>query len=329
MSTALIAGAIQGLGGLLGGRSRNKAARQMRRDAITAADDQVAAARADQIRVAQLRASEQARAIEYRNADEARLREATGLDLEALRNDAVAAGFNPLTVLNATGGMGYDGRGAVLTTPFVSTEFIGEQDAFANRAGIFAGSGQAVVETSGYFGDALSQGASAFFDQLNAQTAFNLERARNAIYERDTINSAAGSAGPFGAQVTTFDAAPKKVRGSALTQAVYDGGIGDNSPVPVVTPSGIKWLDAGAARAARVRAFDTVIGETNEALLGELMSEVETSSGVGAGWLDNDARTGGPYVPAPQSMPPMSPSMGVPAPTWGQAFIDAFTYGIN
>lgn len=130
------------LGGqLLAGRARKKAAEQMRRDAFDTGDDIVKATDQDQ-----------QRAIEYRNADQAAMdaRGALGIDFDKLRADAERAGFNPLTALAATGGAGYD-RPGVLTTPFISVA-----DAFRDRANLVAGTGQARVETAGYFGDAFA-----------------------------------------------------------------------------------------------------------------------------------------------------------------------------
>lgn len=139
MDPATLAVGAQFLGGIFGGSKRKKAAAETQRMVIDMADDAVRATEQDRIR-----------AIQYREMDEERLKKATGLRLSRMVREAQAAGFNPLTVLQATGGVGYDRRGEILQTPFVS---IG--DAMFNRASLAAGTGQAMVETAGYFGDAL------------------------------------------------------------------------------------------------------------------------------------------------------------------------------
>lgn len=146
MNMALIAGGSQLLGGLLGGGRRDKRAMRQLAEIQRAADDAVEHYRADQDRVKALRAE-----------DEARLAAATGYDLEKLRDDARAAGFNPLTVLGATGGAGYDGRGAVLQTPFISMG-----DAMRIRVDARLGAAPLAVENAGYVGDAIAGAGAAF-----------------------------------------------------------------------------------------------------------------------------------------------------------------------
>lgn len=195
----------QFLGGIFGGRSRNKMAKkvwnkmnELGQRAEDTATEGVYANRADQ-----------ARAIEYMRGDEARLRDATGYDLKKLRSDAFAAGFNPLTVLEATGGAGYDGRGAVLTTPF-----IGEADALFRKADIILGAmpsigsaGQSRIETAGYFGDALSGLGDSLIglgrDQVQRQHEINMQQL--AQVGRTTQR---GGSSPFGAPARRVTASP-------------------------------------------------------------------------------------------------------------------------
>lgn len=147
--------AIQALGGLFGGMSRNNAARKLTNRVVGEATERIQLASQDHDINAAAAAADQQRAIDYRAADEARMKAATGLDLAKLRADAEAAGFNPLTVLQSTGGMGYDGRGAILTTPFIATPQRRLAD-YDNTAELLAGVGQTQVQTAGYFGDALA-----------------------------------------------------------------------------------------------------------------------------------------------------------------------------
>lgn len=132
--------AVEGIGKLLGGGQKQKYAKRYRAEAQAVADEAVHAIEREKQEVKDLRA-----------ADEARLKAATGYDLKKLRDDAVKAGFNPLTILQATGGAGYDGRGAVLSTPFVSSE-----GAYARRLDASMGTGQAVIDGAGYVGDAIA-----------------------------------------------------------------------------------------------------------------------------------------------------------------------------
>lgn len=155
--------AVQAVGGVMGGKSRTKLAKRYRREAQAAAENYKGALVADQDRLAAMNIADQERAIAYRADDEARLKAATGYDLAKLRDDAVKAGFNPLTVLNATGAAGYEGRGAVLTTPFIGREFIGSAD--GDRAYFDANMGsQSAVNTAGYVGDAVAGLGSGIVD---------------------------------------------------------------------------------------------------------------------------------------------------------------------
>lgn len=140
MNPMLVGMAVDAVGKLVGGGQKQKYAKRYRAEAQAAADEAVRAVQLEKQEVKDLRAE-----------DEARLKAATGYDLVKLRQDAIKAGFNPLTVLSATGGAGYDGRGAVLTTPFVSSE-----GAYARRLEANMGTGQAVIDGAGYVGDAIA-----------------------------------------------------------------------------------------------------------------------------------------------------------------------------
>lgn len=132
--------AVQAVGKLVGGGQQQKYAKRYRAEAQAAAEEAIRAVQREKQEVKDIRAE-----------DEARLKAATGYDLVKLRDDAIKAGFNPLTVLGATGGAGYDGRGAVLTTPFVSSE-----GAYARGLDANIATGQAVIGGAGYVGDAIS-----------------------------------------------------------------------------------------------------------------------------------------------------------------------------
>lgn len=140
MNAALLGMGLQAAGGLFAGRSRKKAAQEQQRMVIGMADDAVKA-----------RVLDQQDAIRLAREDEARLKGMQGVDLELLRRDARKAGFNPLTVLGATGGAGY-GR----SEAFISTPFLGAAEAFYNRTQAVAGTGQPLIDNAGYFGDAVA-----------------------------------------------------------------------------------------------------------------------------------------------------------------------------
>lgn len=160
MNLALVAGGAQLLGGLLGGGRRDKRAMRQLRELQDAADFVFDRAQEDQ-----------ARAIEYRMSDEARLKEATGYDLRKLRDDAKAAGFNPLTVLQATGAAGYDGRGAVITTPFISMA-----DAARTRVDARLGGSHLAVDNAGYVGDAIANAGNAYVSTALSQAQMLADR---------------------------------------------------------------------------------------------------------------------------------------------------------
>lgn len=211
MGLPLLAGAVAGIGSLLGGRKRSKAAGRM--EARSVID------RNDAMRIAM---QDQDRALKLREADELRLRSATGYDLVKLRADAEKAGFNPLTAFQLTGGAGYDGRGAVLTSPFVS-----QADAFLSASGAVNASRGMVVDTAGYLGDAIGSAGSAFFNQYNQSRQLDLEAARVSLL-RDELAVAARPFGGGGGVVTTGAQAP--VTSSPFAAPIYPSARAQSSP---------------------------------------------------------------------------------------------------
>jgi hypothetical protein len=180
VAPALIAGIAQGIGALLGGRSRKKSAKRAEKIARQQGEEIVAANRADQ-----------ERAIQYRDADQATLRaEGVGYDFAKLRADALAAGFNPLTILGATGGAGYDRASTVLSTPFIGTS-----EAMMARAQLITGGATGRIVTSGYVGDSIMSAASGYFQQKNADDLMKLDYARLAQERALAGRSAFGASG--------------------------------------------------------------------------------------------------------------------------------------
>lgn len=187
MFGALIAGGIAGLGSLLSGSSQNKAAKNQQRNV-----DALSLYAIDQAK------RDQAKALELAAADEARLKAATGYDLVKLREDAMKGGFNPLTVLQATGGAGYDGRGAVVMSPFMP--IAGD---YWNRANLYAGGSAAIINSAGYIGDAIGSAGSAFFNQANQQASLDLEAARVSLARDELAMMAQPFGGGFVRQTTS------------------------------------------------------------------------------------------------------------------------------
>lgn len=219
MAGPLLAAGLQAAGSLIGGFSRNKAAKKLKKSLDTTMLRARREVEQDQARALEYRALDQSEAAALARADEGRLRDATGFDFAKLRDDAMSAGFNPLTVLAATGGSGYDGRGAVLTTPFVSRPFLEYNDVTQEHARVVAGIGSTLVDTAGYFGDAIADGSSAYFNQKNTEQGFALEQRRLEGMEMETLlryspmmrsgGISGGSSSPFGAgPVTALDARP-------------------------------------------------------------------------------------------------------------------------
>lgn len=210
MSWALALQAASGVAGIIGGNRQAGAAREARRAAELRADAAIAAGQRDQ-----------ARLIEYRKADEARLVAATGFDFQKMRDQAIAAGFNPLTVLAATGGAGYDGRSAVLETPFVS-----EAEDQWRKVDVYTAMSGAVTQTAGGGWQAASDALSALGDQLNVERDQALGEADLGLRRQQMVLDYAG----FG-------------RGGSGGQyaAVANGNAFSNAPA-VATPGGF-WAD--------------------------------------------------------------------------------------
>lgn len=190
---AAISGGVQLLGGLFSGRSQAKAAKQNFILANQVAEQAMVNAQTEKLELQRLRNADQSEYQRLRRLDQADLERltreynakqgASGVDLVKLRDEAVKAGFNPLTVLNATGGAGY-GRGeGIISSPFSgrTSNFFSRQDAFQSttddawqRVATVQGSGQALIDTAGYVGRAISAGGSAF-----VSAAFNEQQLAN------------------------------------------------------------------------------------------------------------------------------------------------------
>lgn len=131
----------------------------------------------DQAESLALRDQDQAEAAALARADEARMAEAhragIGYDLARLRSEASAAGFNPLTVLQATGAANYAVTPVpTLTTPFVSRPFTSRVDAVKEAQ-------LAKISSAGYMGDAVSRMGSSYIgiSQATARLAADKELA--------------------------------------------------------------------------------------------------------------------------------------------------------
>lgn len=94
-----------------------------------------------------------------------------GIDFKKLRDDASAAGFNPLTALQATGAAGYD-------RPSMSSPFGGGTIASAMASPV---------------GSALSAFSGAYFDQLNERNRLKLSRDSLDFEQRSAERQAFGS----------------------------------------------------------------------------------------------------------------------------------------
>lgn len=191
VAPVVVAAGIKAVGNVIGGKKADKAAKRAIADNQTDRNDAVVMTRQDQDRLNAMTAADQARAIGYRKDDEARMKAATGYDLVKLRDDAVKAGFNPLTVLQSTGGAGYDGRGAVMTTPFVASEFLSTADPFIAMSGAVAAARGVRVDTAGYLGKAIAglgddligmemQKSAQAHERAMQQADFDFQRARDA-----------------------------------------------------------------------------------------------------------------------------------------------------
>lgn len=261
MSLALIAGAAQGLGSLLGGRKRDKAARNAERGNIIDRRDAVVMARQDQEEMLRLARD-----------DEARLLAATGYDFVKLRADAEKAGFNPLTAFQLTGGAGYDGRGAVIMSPFIS-----KMETFVNMSSAVSGARGTRVGTAGYLGDAISSAGSAFFDQFNEDRAANLDAARLKL-ARDELSMAAAA---FGAPTV------RQTTGVTQTVATPFGpsaaAYGPQLPKDVVrldSMNGEVYIKKGAAERLGLEWGDYLTAGDYTELIGEVAGEIRAGAEI-------------------------------------------------
>lgn len=208
----IVAGAV---GQIASGAAKKKAAKKALQQTRVATDEMVQGVQAEQQQLQGMRAQDQADLQTLRAQDEARLRDATGYDLGHLRDQALAAGFNPLTVLQMTGGAGYDGRGAVLQTPFESrvSAFESALPAYQTRAELVSGAAGGVASTAGFVGDAISAASSAFLqDQQHQQDLAADVYRTNMQYKADMAAATAmRGTGPFGGTVVSGTNGP--VRG--------------------------------------------------------------------------------------------------------------------
>lgn len=211
------------------------------------------------------------RSEKNRKAEEQRLRDATGYDFVKLRDQAVAAGFNPLTVLQNTGGAGYDGRGAVVSRPY-----------------------------SPFIGDALASGVTTFFDVRESERRFDLDRKRDELLSRelDKVGEAfASSRSPFGAPASVALSGGAVSVGDMpdLFRAPQNG----FSSVPLRSAAGDVFLDPGAAYRLGLRPGDWIMPQDYTALLGEGVGDYRggVESVVGSGPFNDPPKR--PFVPTP------------------------------
>lgn len=152
MNPAILGLGASVVGDILGGNSRAERANSVAR------------------RLKELRERDQAEALRLAREDEARMAEnhakAVGYDLARLREEATAAGFNPLTVLQMTGAANY----ANTAPPVVTSPFISRVDAVMPAQ-------MAKIDNAGYFGDAISRAGSGFIgiSQESARLAADRE----------------------------------------------------------------------------------------------------------------------------------------------------------
>jgi len=301
MSLALIGAGISALGGIFGGRSRKKAAKkaaaqaqQMQNQVNAAADAAVAQTSADQFA-----------ALELRAQDEARLKAATGYDMIKLRDDATAAGFNPLTVLQATGGAGYDGRGAVMVSPFIgrSDSMMAKASLMSAGMGVQAQAQGGVVQASGYFGDALSGLGNSLFDIGAAGAQRNHEMAMQTAAMRGSTSSLGASGGTVS---TARRGATAPLVGAKTISASPGRYYGPDPLVSVRTSLGWRKIDPGAAKRLGVGPGDWLMASDYEDLLGEIPGAVAGGADaiLGKGPFFGKQAAPGVVVPPSQFMQP-------------------------
>lgn len=233
-----IGAALKGAGSLLGGRARKRAAYNADR------------------RMGRIARKDQARAKALAREDEARLqkahKEGIGYDLEKLRDEAVEAGFNPLSVLQTTGAANYATTPVpVLTTPFVP---MGDYRQATT---------QGRVETAGYVGDAI-------YGAGNDVIGMGEMRFREVAMANDNVQRAldrAAFALPRGHATTASPVEDGITLGDMRISDPYF--IGPVQPVNVRTNDGWFALDPYVAERLQISEGERMLGEDWERYYGE------------------------------------------------------------
>lgn len=175
---ALVGMGVSVVGDIVGGRDRQKKTNKVAK------------------RLKELRDRDQAEALRLAREDEARLvaqhEKSGGYNLAKLRDEATAAGFNPLTVLQATGAAGYANTApGIISSPFIS------------RVDSVKEAQLAKIDAAGYVGDAISRAGSAYIGIS--------ESAADRAAQRDLANairSPVQTEGAFPQGATQIDARP-------------------------------------------------------------------------------------------------------------------------
>lgn len=221
-----------------------------------------------------------------RKKDEARLRANSGYDLVKLREQATAAGFNPLTVLQATGAAGYDGRGAVMATPFQP------------------------------FGrDALTGLGADIREREVADRNFALESRRLDLMEGELrslgVAASSGGGSPFdrGPVESLYGTLPSVGASLPFRDLGMRNGV---ESVRVASMSGDVFLDPRAAARLGIAGGEWLTAEDMTTLLGDLVGELSNSTAA--------PFAGGPFVRAPAPLgtdtrPLRRPFVGFGKPT--------------
>lgn len=275
MGLGLVAGLTAGanlIGGILGGKARKKAALQQNEYAYQVFQN-------DFNRNEVARAADMAEAQALTASDEARMREAwaeaTGYDLEALRDEALRSGFNPLTILQATGAANYARTPApVLTTPFVPRSIPLEGDYVLQAS-------QGVAQTAGYVGDAISGAAQTFLSGYQAAESLKLEREGLAL-EREIEQRRAEQT--LGLTRTASAAPVRQVVGTPFfdwgddwPELLSAGMQGPEAPVAVQTMAGWHYINPAAARRLSLKSGDWLTAGDVSELLGDAVGETRNA----------------------------------------------------
>ncbi len=172
---------------------------------------------------------------------------APGVDYVKLRNDAQAAGFNPLTALMAGGGAGYQ------------REFSPD------------------LASGAFISDALSRGVDTYFDlknQADAETVRVRELAEQREHERQMQAMRYGNQS-FGYGLTrTVTASPVTVTGPG-SEAAVDPFEDSQRLIQVYSPSGrLVSIRKGAADRLGIKAGGQLLSGDDEEILGEVAGNV-------------------------------------------------------